>query len=154
TMRVESAKMRAVSRLPPAGGAELELTFLGPTLSRAPLRSGELREQVGLKLRAENTCNLLYVMWRMFPTPSLVVSVKRNPGQNAHNECGNAGYRNLKPKWAHAAPRLQKGEPHVLRAELTGRALDVRVDGNLVWRGELDEDAASLQGPIGIRSDN
>ena len=35
------------------------------------------------KLRAEDACNLVYVMWRIEPQSRLVVSVKRNPGQHA-----------------------------------------------------------------------
>ena len=61
-LRVEVPRMRAV--LPGSGGDEAELHFswLGPTEGLVPLASGELRQQVGLKLRAQDACNLVYVM--------------------------------------------------------------------------------------------
>jgi hypothetical protein len=56
--------------------AEAHFTYLGSTGNEARLGSGELRRQFGLKLRAEDACNLVYAMWRIEPESKLVVSVK------------------------------------------------------------------------------
>lgn len=153
-LRVEVPRMRAV--LPGAGGdeAELHFTWLGPTQGLVPLASGELRQQVGLKLRARDACNLVYVMWRIQPRAGLVVSVKRNEGQQASSECGAGGYRNVRPRFRASLPALVEGKAHRLAARLRGDALEVRVDGVPVWRGVLGPDAAGLAGPVGVRTDN
>ncbi len=66
----------------------------------APLRSGEIRQQFGLKLRAADGCNLVYAMWRFAPKPSLTVSVKSNLGLHTSKACGNVGYRNVSHRGA------------------------------------------------------
>src|SRR6266478_3127013 len=97
-LRVDDSKMRAYSALRTNPVAELRFTYLGPTQEVSKLGSGTVRQQIGLKLRAQDACNLVYVMWRIHPEARIVVSVKRNPGKHASRECGNAGYRNLKPR--------------------------------------------------------
>src|SRR5437870_3663128 len=89
--RVGVPKMRAV--LPDSDGnaAEVRFTYFGPSDVEEPLASGLPRRQIGLKLRAQDPCNLVYVMWRLHPEARIVVSVKRNPGKHASRECGNAG---------------------------------------------------------------
>jgi hypothetical protein len=62
---------------------EAHFTFLGSTGNEARLGSGELRCQFGLKLRAQDACNLDYAMWRIEPESKLVVSVKSN-SRSAH----------------------------------------------------------------------
>jgi hypothetical protein len=42
--------------------AEIRFRYLGPSQSTKPLASGELRRQIGLKLRAQDTCNLVYAI--------------------------------------------------------------------------------------------
>src|SRR5580692_4123572 len=66
-LSVSNAEVRAVSRRGIARAAELRFTFLGPSAETSLLRSGQLRRQLGLKLRAQNGCNLVYVMWRIEP---------------------------------------------------------------------------------------
>src|SRR6266446_5739944 len=61
---VSSPKMRAVALGSSGQGALLQFTYFGPTKQAAPLASGELRRQIGLKLHAQDGCNVLYVMWR------------------------------------------------------------------------------------------
>ncbi|HTX16156.1 MAG TPA: hypothetical protein VMD77_12740, partial [Candidatus Baltobacteraceae bacterium] len=51
-------------------------------------------------------------------------------------------------------PVLRPGSKHSLRAEMDGENLRVFADGNVVWRGDVGADAAALDGPVGIRSDN
>jgi hypothetical protein len=153
-LRVESPKMRAVATGTTGAVTELRFTYLGPTEEQQPLASGELRRQLGLKLRARDGCNVVYVMWRLAPKPGLVVSLKRNPGQSTSAECGNRGYSTVRPERQARVPELKSGEAHVLRAELDGRALRVRVDGASVWEGELPTEALTFDGPPGVRTDN
>jgi len=163
-LRIEEPKVRAVDR---AEGtprtalsaqdlrvAELRFTYQGPTTRQQPLRSGEHRRQVGLKLRARDGCNVVYVMWRLAPTPGLVVSVKSNPALSRSADCGNHGYTTVKPRAREPVPDIHPGEPHTLRAELRGALLRVRVDGARVWEGALPAEAFAFDGPVGLRSDN
>ncbi|KFE70396.1 hypothetical protein [Hyalangium minutum] len=151
---VDVPKMRAVVPSSSSSVAELHFTYLGPTRRQLPLASGENRLQVGLKLRAQDACNLAYVMWRLAPEPGLVVSIKSNPGDHDSDSCGNRGYTNLEPRQAVPVPLIVKGDSHVLRAEQEGKVLRVFADGILVWEGELPREALALKGPVGLRSDN
>jgi hypothetical protein len=137
-----------------ADKAEIAFQYLGPTREQATLRSGTVRTQIGLKLRAHDACNLAYVMWRIEPEPRIVVSVKRNPGEHTSAECENRGYENLKASREAAAPAVRIGMTHVMRAQLSGNSLVVTADGKMVWNGELPEWTAGLHGPAGFRTDN
>ena len=66
--------------------AEIHFRYLGPTQTSKPLASGELRRQIGLKLQAEDTCNLIYAMWHIEPDAMVAVSVKRNAGMHTHEQ--------------------------------------------------------------------
>jgi hypothetical protein len=147
-------KMRAYLNTRTPQDVEAQFTYLGSTGKEARLGSGELRRQFGLKLRAQDACNLVYAMWRIEPRSKLVVSVKSNPGQHTSAECGNRGYRNINPRHAIPVPVLRPGDTHHLRAEMNGQELKVFADNALVWEGPVGEDAVSFQGPVGIRSDN
>ncbi len=85
-VRVSVPKMRAYVAEETAPAAELRLTYLGPTSKDSALGSGVMRRQFGLKLRAQDACNLVYVMWRIEPESKLVVSVKQNAGQHTSAE--------------------------------------------------------------------
>ena len=121
---------------------------------QAPLASGEIRRQFGLKLRAQDGCNLIYAMWRFEPESKLVVSVKSNPSEHTSAECGNRGYRNIKAKKASPVPLVHPGELHTLRAEMNEAEMNVFIDGTLVWEGYVGPETLSSDGPVGIRSDN
>jgi hypothetical protein len=153
-LSVNVPKMRAYVNGTTADVAELRFTYLGPTAASTALGSGAVRTQFGLKLRAQDACNLLYVMWREKPVSELVVSLKTNPGQHTSAQCGNQGYQNLKPQVSSAIPALRPGDAHRLQAEIKGQELRALVDGKLVWQGLLDSTAASLKGPVGVRTDN
>lgn len=153
-LAVDAPKMRAYTRRPAADAAELRFTYLGPSQVQQALGSGRAREQLGLKLHAADPCNLIYVMWRIQPSAELVVSVKSNPGLHSSSECTNHGYHNIDPKTRAALPRLKAGDTHRLSAEIHGRQLTVLVDGAAAWQGPLDDSAAQMQGPAGVRSDN
>ena len=101
-LSVGVAKLRAVLAASGPQAIAARFTYLGPTAETAPLRSGAVRQQFGLKLRAADGCNLVYAMWRFAPEPSLVVSVKSNPGLHTSDACGISGYRIVKPQ--HLAP--------------------------------------------------
>jgi len=134
--------------------AEIYFRYLGPSVTFEPLASGELRQQIGLKLKAQDTCNLLYVMWHMAPNQGLGISVKRNPGQATHAQCGANGYINLKPSKSSVLPVLDAGEEHILRAEFADSFLTVYADKILVWAGSLGESVANLDRPVGRCTDN
>ena len=157
-MRTRSAAMRAVAR---DGGrhatkARLRFRALGASDTVKPLGSGLVRRQIGLKLRAANPCNLLYVMWHATPEQSIQVQVKRNAGQTTSAQCGNRGYTELASIPMPPADRAL----HTLEAQtrrLAGGALSLAIyaDGDLVQRLTIPADlAAGLEGPVGVRSDN
>lgn len=153
-LEVKVPEMRAVVAYPTEQVAEAKLTYLGHTRKDKPLGSGEIRRQFGLKLRAQNGCNLVYAMWRIEPKPGLVVSVKRNPGMSTHAQCGTHGYHNIKPAQATAVPLMREGEDHTLRARMTGSNLHVFIDGRTVWEGDVGSKALAFDGPVGVRTDN
>ena len=153
-LAVKVPKMRAVVAAATPPVAEARLTYLGPTSAEARLGSDEMRRQFGLKLRAQDGCNLVYAMWRIEPESELVVSIKSNPGMHSSSECGNRGYRNIKPKRSSPVPRLKPGDSHSLLADMNGSQMRVSVDGNIVWEGDLGPEALAFNGPVGVRTDN
>ncbi len=154
TLSVDSSKMRAYVNRWTADTIEAHFIYLGGTAQVSRLGSGEVRRQFGLKLRAQDACNLVYAMWRIDPESKLVVSVKRNAGQTTSSECGNRGYQNIKPRHSAAIPILRSGDSHTLGAELHGKVLRVLVNGAPVSEGDLGPEVTDLAGPVGIRSDN
>jgi hypothetical protein len=153
-LSVDVPKMRAYVSQWTTQSAELRFTYLGGTSQESKLGSGTIRRQFGLKLHAQDPCNLVYAIWRVDPESKLVVSVKRNPGQHTSAECGNRGYVNIKPRKASTVPRLDSGQSHTLRTEMKNAELRVSVDDHEVWEGDVGPDAAKLDGPVGLRSDN
>ena len=153
-LSVNVPKMRAYVNAWTAQSIEMRFTYLGGTSKESALGSGAIRRQFGLKLHAQDPCNLVYAMWRVDPEAKLVVSVKRNPNAHTSAECGNRGYENIKPRKSSPVPRLRPGESHTLRAEMKKEELRVFVDDHEVWAGDVGADAAALVGQVGIRSDN
>jgi hypothetical protein len=153
-LSVAVPKMRAYLNASTPQVVEAHFTYLGSTGNEARLGSGEMRRQFGLKLRAEDACNLVYAMWRIEPESKLVVSVKSNPGQHTSSQCGNRGYRNIKPRRSLPVPTLRSGDSHDLRAEMNGAEMKVFADNSLVWEGSVGPEALAFDGPVGIRSDN
>ncbi len=134
--------------------ATLEFIYRGPTRTTSPLASGELRRQVGLKLRARDTCNVVYVMWRIEPTAGVFVSVKFNPGQSTHAACSDHGYVEVKAVRGRSPSTPSRGEPHSLSATIEGDILRVFADDALAWEGCLPARAFRFDGPSGVRADN
>lgn len=151
---VESSEMRATLKKQGASQkAAIHFTYLGPTTEVSHLGSGQIRHQFGIKLRAQDTCNLVYVMWN-FDTQKIAVSVKLNPGQRTHKDCLDHGYISAKPQVAVQPPVVNVDQPHALTASLVGQELTVTADGAMVWQGILMPAALQLKGPVGLRSDN
>jgi hypothetical protein len=152
--RVEVPTFRAVA--PGYGGDAASIRFVaqGSSATLRALASGQQRRQLGVKLRAQDGCNLVYVMWRLDPAAKLEVSVKRNPGARTASDCGAGGYTKLKGTRAEPPPTLEDGAEHELRAEIAGGAITTWIDDRVVWRGELPAAARELSGPAGVRSDN
>jgi hypothetical protein len=151
---VDAPEMRAILRVPATKLMEVPFTYVGPTEATSKLADGNVRRQFGLKLNAQDACNVLYVMWRISPKSDLVVSMKHNPRMHSSSQCGDGGYRNLKPaKWARV-PELQAGSSHILRAEIHNQDLQVSVDGEVMWEGSIPSEAMPFDGPSGLRSDN
>lgn len=154
-LALRSPTVRAVVRGPTRDDVEIAFTYRGPSHDDAPLASGEMRRQIGVKLRARDTCNLVYVMWHIEPTSGIRVSVKWNPGQTRHDQCGDHGYINVAPSsWRRDLPPIAVGEKRTLRARIDGKTMHVIVDGAPAWEGSLPAEAFSLDGPVGLRSDN
>jgi hypothetical protein len=153
-LTIEEPEVRAVAVMATPQAAEMRFTYLGPSRGTKPLGSGEVRRQVGIKLRAQDSCNLVYVMWRLEPKAQLVVSIKSNPGQEVHAQCGTRGYTNVKPLRHRPLPAVGTGSAHRLRAELRGRELRVFADGQPVWEGTLGPEIEKFDGPVGLRTDN
>jgi len=151
---VDSPKMRAFVRAEPVQSIEARFTYLGATSHDIPLGSGRMRRQFGLKLRAQDACNLVYAMWRIEPESTLVVSIKENPGQHVSAECGNLGYRNIKPQQAVRLPKWRPGDTHTLRAEMTRADMNIYIDDTLAWQGTLGSEVLKWDERVGIRSDN
>jgi len=149
---VEASKVRGYGIRTDGRAAELRFVYRGPSKEVSRLGSGKVFHQLGLKLEAQDGCNVLYVMWRLEPATGVEVLVKRNPGQSVHDECGNRGYRKVKPSVVRPLPALRPGSAHRLAAELTGARLVARVDGQPVLEAEVGE--LGFSGPAGFRTDN
>ncbi len=134
--------------------AALDMVYLGPSETTAALASGTVRTQLGLKLRAQDSCNVIYVMWRIAPIAEIVVQLKRNPKATTHAACGAGGYDRIRAGHQSTPPALVPGASHTLSAAIEGDDLAVWADQALVWRGTLPPEARALQGPAGFRTDN
>ncbi|HEY6968937.1 MAG TPA: hypothetical protein VJA94_07025 [Candidatus Angelobacter sp.] len=153
-MSVIVPKMRAFVTDPTLQEVEAHFTYLGPAGDSVPLASGEMRRQFGLKLRAQDGCNLVYAMWRIEPTQELVVSVKSNPGMTKSSECDAHGYHTIKPTRDINLPQIVRGKKHTLRAIIEGTTMRVYADNKLVWEGIFGAEPLAFNGPVGVRTDN
>ena len=159
-LTVVGPKERAVRTSGKHSKALLRFRYRGPSEKTAPLDSGAVVRQIGLKMRAMNTCNLMYVMWRIKPTEEIYIAIKRNPGKTTYKACRANGYIvlwriPLKPLGITAATQ----KTHRLGASVTetaGRyAGEVTIDGRRIWSSEIAAKLISnINGPVGIRSDN
>jgi hypothetical protein len=153
-LRITDATTRGVATTSSGEAAALRFTYLGPSDDQVKLASGQTRHQIGIKLRAADGCNVVYVMWRVEPRPFVEVSVKANRGMRTHAECGARGYTKVKPATSSPVPSFEDGAEHVLEGAIEGDTLTAKLDGAIVWQGDLPEAARTLDGPAGFRSDN
>lgn len=157
-LAVDTPSSRAVVQGDAEGAAdqiaELRFRYLGPSRDSRPLASGELRRQIGLKLQAEDSCNVIYAVWRIAPDPRVAVSLKRNADLHTHAQCGAHGYINFTSQDRDELPPIRPGEVHTLRAALHKRDLTVTADGKLAWRGFVQSEIALPVGQPGFRTDN
>ena len=153
--RIADATMRGYVPESRGDAAQLTFTYRGESGDTRALASGDVRRQLGLKLRAQDSCNVVYVMWRLDPRPKLDVSIKSNPGKAAHEQCGADGYTKVRSRSSSSAPPAYEfGATHTLRAEIVGDDIYAWVDGRLAFEGRLPEAARTIRGPAGVRSDN
>jgi hypothetical protein len=153
-LAIDTPSSRAVVTPPTAQTAEIRFNYLGPSKTSKPLASGELRRQIGLKLRAQDTCNLLYAMWHIEPDSKIAVSIKRNPGMHTHEQCHASGYETVRPRSHIDLPKVMPGETHMLRAELRRTDLTIIADDRVVWQGTVGNAIDEFDGPVGLRTDN
>ena len=146
--------MRGYARGFGGDAAALTFTYRGETFETRELAGGQARRQIGLKLRAQDSCNVVYVMWRLDPQPKLDISVKFNANKKTHEECGADGYTKVRPHKKPFVPAFEYGKTHTLRAEIVGDELYAWIDDKLLWQGTLPETARVIRGPAGVRSDN
>ena len=148
--RITDPTVRAYAPATRGDAAALAFRYVGPSAKVRELASGEARHQIGLKLRATDSCNVVYVMWRA-DKAKLEVSVKTNPGKHTHQQCGASGYTKVSGR---GAPLTSFAGAHVLRAEIVGDTLTAWLDDRVAWQGELPRSARALVGPAGFRTDN
>lgn len=153
-LAIDTPSSRAVVRVRTTQTAEIRFRYLGPSEGSKPLAAGELRRQIGLKLRAADACDLLYVMWHIEPDAKFGVSIKRNIGKHTFEECQANGYVTIKPRKSVEPPKVRPGESHTLRAELKGTELTLLADARAVWEGAVGTGIAEFDGPVGLRTDN
>jgi hypothetical protein len=154
-LMVGSKEMRAtLKQTGPSQKVTVNFTYLGPTSEVSHLGNGEVRHQFGIKLKAQDICNLVYIMWN-FDAQKIAVSVKLNPGQRTHEDCLDRGYiSGTRPRVSARPPVVRVDQPHTLSADLEGQELTVRADGRIVWQGTLVPVVLEFKGPAGLRSDN
>ncbi|HEY5922911.1 MAG TPA: hypothetical protein VIV11_14630 [Kofleriaceae bacterium] len=146
--------MRGYARGFGGDAAALTFTYRGESFETRELAGGQARRQIGIKLRAQDSCNVIYVMWRLDPKPKLDVSIKLNPLKRTHEECGADGYKKIRPHKKTFIPAYEYGKTHTLRAEIVGDELYAWIGDDLLYQGTLPETARALKGPAGVRSDN
>jgi hypothetical protein len=148
-LEVNTKEMRAIITGTTGRSITVHFVYLGPTREVSRLADGEIRNQFGVKLRAQDTCNIVYVMWHLERNVGVSAQMKRNPGKKTHTDCLDQGYESVS---FHKTPFVKMGLPHTLAARLEGRMLTVTADNDsyqVVLPGVIDFD-----GPAGLRSDN
>lgn len=159
-LSLNSAKTRAQLTTGHQRHVLLRFRYRGQTPDPEPNQSGEIVEQIGIKLRTLNTCNVVYVMWRITQPEGIVVKLKRNPGQCHHKECGANGYISIAPSsqmpLAVTATDQKTHRLNVLMEDLDGVVqISVQVDGKPIWTGEISPHLLEcIDGPAGFRTDN
>ncbi len=164
-LSVHGPKARSIQRVERHGLTQAEcicFEYGGVSRDTAPLNSGRIVTQIGLKLLAMDSCNLCYVMWRIEPVEEIVVSIKRNPGRARHVECGSGGYTILSRQRVgqnESIPSARDGRQHSLQAEIEKSSRNeyriiVSADRSRLMIPVPEKYFSGLTGPPGFRSDN
>ena len=152
---VNTPSSRAVAKGTDDSAAAIKFEYLGPASGETRLASGIVRRQLGVKLRAEDSCNVIYIMWGIEPQPGLIISMKANEGKSTHAECGVKGYKLVPSTLERSIAPIKVGETRTLAANLDEKGkLTVRVDGEVAWEGQTSPTANKMYGYTGIRTDN
>lgn len=152
---INTPSSRAVIKGSDDSATAIKFEYLGPAAGETKLASGIVRRQLGIKLRAEDSCNVIYVMWGIDPQPGLMISMKVNEGKTTHSECGVKGYKLIPSTFEKSISPIKIGEPRTLAANLDENSnLTVRVDGDVVWEGTAFPSAKTMYGYSGVRTDN
>ena len=162
-LSISGPQTRAVEKGGNATAAMLRFRYRGHSKRDKPLSSGEIRRQIGLKMRANNSCNLLYIMWQIETQEKLVVSLKSNPGKSTHKDCGSKGYTtlksNIKTSGLFAGITAKDHKTHCLVCQITPKGIAgfeviVHIDNKLIWRSAIENLHSEIVGPAGFRTDN
>jgi hypothetical protein len=151
---IESPSSRAVVKSSDDDFAAIEFEYLGPTSNDATSASGTIVRQLGLKLHARDSCNVIYVMWNTDPDIGVRISTKINPTKSGHAQCGRKGYKLIHQSKPGEIPAIRIGEARRLEATLKDRIMTVKIDDMAVWHGDVGADAVKSAGYSGIRTDN
>ena len=127
---------------------ELTVKYLGPTTVKSPNADGSIQEQVGMKLRSQDNCNLVYVMRRINPNPSVSVSIKSNPGVST--TCGDKGYLMVKSIPV-LPPALNSTFVISAQFDKDDEIMTLKLDGRVLWMGDVP---SVNKGTAGVRTDN
>ncbi len=159
-LTVVGPKERAHRKAGKHQDATIQFRYRGPSKRTSKLASGGFVRQIGLKMRTLNTCNLLYVMWRIEPVEEILVTIKRNPGKSTHRDCGAGGYVDVaRIPLSDVGVTATTHDAHRLRVRIERENQDysciVDVDDQTIWTGSLDSRLiAAVNGPVGFRTDN
>jgi hypothetical protein len=158
-LQIDHNSVRAVQMGRWARNGKIRFESRGQTAELKPFKSGIVKEQIGLKLRAMDGCNLVYVMWTLHPKEEITVRTKENPNKTESEDCESDGYTLLdtyrvpqkKSARNRRTSRLQadfvsKGNRHHVLVYVDNvRVLQVRIPHSFV---------STVNGPVGLRSDN
>lgn len=152
--------MRAYSSNSDGDVALLRFRYRGETEVVNKLASGAIRQQVGLKLRATDTCNVLYVVWQIYPKEQITIARKDNEGMTRHSECGATGYVNIKKYPVPESLTARSMTTRYLAAEIIDEErLELYLDNVLYDTIDLDSNTKKYlkrtrMGHSGLRTDN
>lgn len=147
-----SEVLTSLSRAVVTGNADqkVKVNFTTVGFVDDPVNNPNNHKQMALKLKAANSCNVLYVIWDADGGP-IVVANKRNDG--IVDTCGPKGYSVIVPSASSPVPALVVGSSHTLQADYVDPVLNVYADGNLVWNGTIGKNLVPYSGPVGLRTD-
>ena len=154
-LTVNTGEVRASLKFQTPHSLTLKFTYLGPTAEVSRFANGGVVSQLGIRLRAQDYCNTIFVAWRFAPLQRILVSVRRNAGMTTRAECMDKGnINNIKPRVFAPLPPVRPNEPHTLTASMDGSKLTVAADGKIVWQRDLGPVVLEFNGPVGLLSDN